>query len=449
MLGAIIENDEKKSKEYLYLKNDNDTLFYYGFCFIHNEIIPIHKNIIENIYNILKANNECVYIEDYLSYKVYLDKKNNIKHFIKNGIEDFFMLFNNNGEDIRVYNMNGDGKINNTSGKKFRIGKFVISLSLSCVILFSIFHIVPPIIQAKLSKGDVSNSIQYEFLKLSYSISEYIDLDFNCIDCNEALNLIKHSNLPEDLKEFFSNETLISDILPYYKNTSLEYTLKSKLKNLKLRLYEPNEQDCAGFYTDFAPNVLHVKKGDNFKSTAKHEFIHLLQSDNRKYIFLQEALAEMISVEYLDKTYDCYDFCVMNVSMLMDTIGPKIVWETVFSGDDTNLINILKNNLNENEYNELISYLTSRPQETVKSCQRINSIIANLYRNINNSEISDNKNIYNEKGYHIKRIYFNEEKMTYDGVFSNKNLVGEDFIHINGIFPDQTIKKNNNTITLQ
>ena len=92
---------------------------------------------------------------------------------------------------------------------------------------------------------------------------------------------------------------------------------------------------------------------------------------------MQEALAEIVSVEYLDNKYDSYDFCVMNVSMLMDTIGPKIVWETVFSGDDTNLINILKNNLNENEYDELISYLTSSPQETVKSCQRINSIIAN------------------------------------------------------------------------
>ena len=156
----------------------------------------------------------------------------------------------------------------------------------------------------------------------------------------------------------------------------------------------------------------------------------------------------MISVEYLNKTYDAYDFCVMNVSMLMDTIGPKIVWETVFSGDDTNLINILKNNLSESEYNELISYLTSKSQETVESCQRINSIIASLYRKINNKEIRDDKNIYNEKGFHIKRIYFNEEKMTYDGVFSDKNIVGDDFSHINEIFPDQIIKKNENIMIL-
>lgn len=446
MLSAIIENEETKSKEYLYLKNNNETLFYYGYCFIDNVITPIDKNIVEKIYNILKVNDECVYIEDYLSYQVYLDKKNNIKHFIKNGIEDFIMLFNNNGEDIRVYNMKMDDKIKE---KRFRIGKFVINMSLSCLILFSIFHITPPIIEAKLCEGNVSNNIQHEFLKIAYSISEYVDLDINCIDCNQAIDLIENSDIPIDLKESFSNQNLLNDIFPYYKNTNLEYTIKSKLKNLKLNFYEPTEQECAGFYTDFAPNVLHVKKDDNYKATAKHEFIHLLQTDNRKYVFLQEALAEMVSAEYLDNKYDSYDFCVMNVSMLMDTIGPKIVWETVFSGDDTNLINILKNNLNENEYNELISYLTSRPQETVKSCQRINSIIANLYRNINNSEIRDNKNIYNEKGFHIKRIYFNEEKMTYDGVFSNKNLVGEDFIHINEIFPDQTIKNNNNTITLQ
>ena len=104
----------------------------------------------------------------------------------------------------------------------------------------------------------------------------------------------------------------------------------------------------------------------------------------------------------------------------------------------------LKNNLNENEYNELMSYLTSRPQETVESCQRINGIISTLYRNINNREIRDDRNIYNENGFHIKRVYFNEEKMTYDDAFSNKELYGEDFVHINEIFPDQTIKINKN-----
>lgn len=455
MLGAIVENQETKSKEYLYLKNDNNTLFYYGFGFIDNKIIPIDKNIIQKIYSLFKNHDECVYIEDYLNYQVYLDKKNNIKHFIKNGVEDFVMLFNYNGQDITVYDTNDNNEENNSHGKKFHIGKYIVSVSLSFVILMGLFTITPPIIQAKLYEGNISNNLQYEFLQMAYSVSDYVELDIHCINSNEAIDLIKNSNIPYELKESFANENLLNDIFPYYKNTSLEYTIKSKLKNLKLRIYEPTDkyiigtEATAGFYTDLAPNVLSVKKGDKYKETAKHEFIHLLQTDDRKYIFLQEALAEMVSVEYLDKAYDTYDFCVMNVSMLMDTIGPKIIWETVFSGDDTNLVNILKNNLNEGEYKELISYLTSRPQESVESCQRINSIIATLYRNINNKEIRDDKNIYNERGFHIKRIYFNEQKMTYDGVFLDKDLFGESFVHINEIFPDQTIKNNKDTLTLQ
>ena len=450
MIGAIVENKETKAKEYLYLKNNDKTILYYGFGFIDNTIVPIDKNIIQKIYNLLKVNDECVYVQDYLNYQVYLDKKNNIKHFIQNGVEDFSMLFNYNGEDITVYNTSSDSEKSNMNGKKFKIGKYIISISLSFIMLTGLFTITPPIIHAKLYEGNISNNLEYEFLQMAYSISDYVDLDIKCIDSNEAIDLIKNSEMPDDLKENFANENLLNDVFQYYKNTSLEYTIKSKLKNLKLRIYEPTDKHTigtaatAGFYIDLVPNVLSVKKGDKYKSSAKHEFIHLLQSDDRKYIFLQEAVAEMASVEYLDNTYDAYDFCVMNVSMLMDTIGPKIVWETVFSGDDTNLVNILKNNLNENEYKELMAYLTSRPQETVESCQRINSIIANLYKNINNKEIRDDKNIYNEKGFHIKRVYFNEEKMTYDDEFSNKNLYGENFVHINEIFPDQTIKTNKN-----
>ena len=49
---------------------------------------------------------------------------------------------------------------------------------------------------------------------------------------------------------------------------------------------------------------------DLSNETAKHEFIHLLQSTDRKYIFLQEAVAEIASCEYLDKTTTAYSFCV-------------------------------------------------------------------------------------------------------------------------------------------
>lgn len=445
MIGAIVEDKETSLKEYLYFKNGNNILYYYGFCIRNNEITPIDKNIIQKIYDLLRMNNECIYIEEYLNCKVYLDKKNNIKHFIKDGIEDFKMLFEYNGEDVRVYNETIDTKEKQTDSKKFRIGKFLINISLGLILALSTFSISNAVINAQLRDGNISNNFEYGFSKIVYSISDYIDLDIKCIDCNDAVDLINNSDIPSDLKEILANEKLLNDVFPYYKNTNMEYLIESKLKNLKLRIYESSDQFITdpnttdGFYDEMVPNVLNVKKVSTYKETAKHEFIHLLQSPDRKYIFLQEGVAEIASREYLDKFSETYGYCVLNVSLLMDTIGPKIIWETAFSGDDTNLTNILKNNLNENEYNELISYLTTPPLETVESCQRINQIISNLYKNINNKEIRENKNIFNDAGYHIKRIYFNEDKMI------NKQT-DDGFIHINEIFPDQTVRENKNLI---
>lgn len=452
MIEAILENKETKEKEYLYFKMENNKLFYYGFCIKDNKISTIDKNIIQKIYNLLRINNECIYVDDYLNYKVYLDGKNNIKHYMKNGVENFVMLFNNNGEDVRIYNAIDGKKSLKTDSKNFHIGKFVLNLSLNFVLLISVYNVSKPIVQAQLFDGNISNNIQYEFSEFIYSLSDYIDLDIKCIDINEAIELIKNSNLPIDLKENFANENLLNDIFPYYKNTNMEYLIKTKLENLKLRIYEPTDyfitdpNTADGFYKEMVPNVLNVKNISNYKEIAKHEYVHLLQSPDRKYIFLHEAVAEIVSEEYLDKPNDVYNYCTLNVRLLMDTIGPKIIWETVFSGNDTNLINVLKPNLNESEYNELISYLTTRPQETVENCQRINQIISSLYRNINNKEIHDDENIYNKSGYHIKRIYFNEEKMKDNDIYIKANQTGDEFIHINEIFPDQTVKENKNIV---
>lgn len=443
MIGAIIENKLTKETEYLYYKNDNNNLSFYGFNIINNQVNPIDKNIIYKIYNILKINDECVYIEDYLDYQVYLDKENNIKHYIKDGKEDFIMLFKNNGEDLRVYNQFDTINAKETKSKKFNFKKFFVSLTIDLIILISFYSISSPIIQAKLYDGNIYNNYQYKISKMLYYVNDYIDLDINSIDSTEAIELIKNSNLSQDLKEIFSNEELLNNIFPYYKNTKMEYLIKSKLQNLKLRVYEPTDfhitdpNTTDGFYDELAPNVLNVKNTETYKEAAKHEFIHLLQSPDRKYIFLHEALAEIVSSEYLDKEGDTYIYCVFNVSLLMDVIGPQIIWETVFSGDDTNLKNILKSNLTESDYNELITYLTTNPTliDDSDKAIRFGVITSNLYRNINNKEIRDDRNIFNEKGYHIKRVYFNEEKM-----LENKEKDG--LVQINEIFTDQIINKN-------
>lgn len=448
MLEAIIQNKLTKENEYLYFKNKENNLVYYGFSIKKGITSPIDKNIINKIYSLLKVNETCIYIEDYLDYKVYLDKENNIKHYLKNGVEDFFMFFKNNGEDLNIYN---DSKKNNpnTTSKKFQIGNFIISITSSFLLVFSSIFGISQSVIALLREGTVTNNVMYNLSKSTYSISEYLNLDLNYIDVNEAINLIKSSELPSNIKENLVNEDLFKDIFPYYKDTDMEYIIKHKLKNIKLRIYETDEkyitnpETTNGFYTELVPNVLNVKNIEGYEGVIKHEFIHLLQSNDREYIFLQEALAEICAFEYLDKPIDAYTFCVSNVKLLMDVVGPKQIWETVFSGNSTNLNNILKENLNKKEYNELINYLKNKPQEDVESCARINYLISNLYKNMNNKNIREDINIYNKNNFRIQRIYFNEKKMKENGIYGISNE-SENFKSINEIFPNQTIRINNN-----
>ena len=435
MLGAILKNADSKESNYLYLKNQNNNLIYYGFCVKNDNVYPIDKNIIDTVYNLVKVNDSCEYIGDYLNYKVYLDKENNLKHYLKNGIEDFEMFFKNNGEDLILY---GKHVAKNSDSKKFHIGKYILLISLGVLTTIMSYLVAIPVIRTINSKGNFTNNIQYSLAKPVYSISEFLNLDLKCIDVSEALELITSSQLSDNVKNMLANEKLLNDVFPYYKDTEMEYIIKIKLKNLKVRIYEPDENIITdsnitnGFYNDLIPNVLNVKNIKNYEDNLKHEFIHLLQSPDRKYIFLHEAVAEIAANEYLDKSSSSYIAAVLNTQLLMDTIGPKIVWETVFSGDDTNLVNVLKNNLNESDYNELMLYLKSRPEDVQSDSMRINEIISNLYRNINSKNIRDDRNIYKEDGYRISRYYFNNEKMNTE----NKKSINE-------IFPDQVVSTNN------
>ncbi len=435
MLGAILKNADSKESNYLYLKNQNNNLIYYGFCVKNDNVYPIDKNIIDTVYNLVKVNDSCEYIGDYLNYKVYLDKENNLKHYLKNGIEDFEMFFKNNGEDLILYGKHG---AKNSDSKKFHIGKYILLISLGVLTTIMSYLVAIPVIRTINSKGNFTNNIQYSLAKPVYSISEFLNLDLKCIDVSEALELITSSQLSDNVKNMLANEKLLNDVFPYYKDTEMEYIIKIKLKNLKVRIYEPDENIITdsnitnGFYNDLIPNVLNVKNIKNYEDNLKHEFIHLLQSPDRKYIFLHEAVAEIAANEYLDKSSSSYIAAVLDTQLLMDTIGPKIVWETVFSGDDTNLVNVLKNNLNESDYNELMLYLKSRPEDVQSDSMRINEIISNLYRNINSKDIRDDRNIYKEDGYRIFKYYFNSEKMNTE----NKKSINE-------IFPDQVVSTNN------
>lgn len=436
MLSAIVENEITKEKEYLYLKQENNNLLYYGFSIQNCNIKPIDKNIINKIYDLLRVNDNCIYVEDYLDYQVYLDKENNIKHYLKNGVEDFIMLFKNNGEDLNLY-INSNNK-NNSNNKKFKIGKLKIKLSKNFIVYLSAIIVgismglpLKNVTSNIKSNEESTNSSVYieneeinkpelEEPNIIYSTPNDENLNLEPVDYEDAIDLINSSSLSQSLKEIASNEALLKDVFRYYKNTDMEYVIKNRLNNLSIEVYSKDyyktgniEEYVAGYYDELTPNELHIREDVNIDSTFKHEYIHLLQSCNCEYSYLIEATAEIVSYEYLDSNVTGYLCPVENTRLLMDVIGPKMIWETVFGGDETNLENTLRSNLNESEAEELILFLKQSPAQVDENNkhERITKLISNLYKNINLSDIKNDTNIYYLNGNHVDKIYFNEDKI--------------------------------------
>jgi len=71
------------------------------------------KDIINQILNIIKYNDNCIFIKKENGYDVYLDQITNYKHYLKNGKEDFLMFYLNNGIDATCYKIKNNKKEKN------------------------------------------------------------------------------------------------------------------------------------------------------------------------------------------------------------------------------------------------------------------------------------------------------------------------------------------------
>ncbi len=364
------------------------------------------------------------------------------------------MLYKNNGEDLNLYN-NSNSENNNSDGKKFKIDNSVVKLSKKFVSILPAILIglsVGTFISTPIYKKIIDNlkssnesitisntestissdvstvestSNETEELDIDkpnivYSTPEEQSIKLEPIDMNAAIELINSSSLPQSMKEIATNETLLKDVFEYYKGTNMEYVIRDRLNNLNIEIYSKDyyktgktSENTIGYYSQLTPNVIHIREDVDCESVFKHEYVHLLQSGNHKYMYLVESTAEIVTHEYFNTDGAGYPKPVSNTRLLMDVIGPKMVWETVFGGDDTNLVNIIKNNLNESEAEELISYLKQSPKkiDEENKHERITELISNLYKNINLKNIKEDMNIYDLDGNHIDKIYFNEDKM--------------------------------------
>lgn len=371
------------------------------------------KDIINQILNIIKYNDNCVFIKKENGYDVYIDQITNYKHYLKDGKEDFLMFYLNNGIDATCYKLKGNKKEKNNKllnlTKAFFIDFLIINISF---VTFGIGYMAINDIKPEEFFCVIEDDSKY---CLSLLINK--DLNDSKIDAIEANELIKNSNyLDREVKDYLVNEQLFNDIMPYIEDKYIGYMLSNKLKYLKLVEIESFEskdnEDCQtiGYYNKLNPYNIYVDLKDGRESTISHEFIHFLQDSN--YSYLTEACTELMNIEYYDDDYayeDIYEDGVLNLKLLIQTIGQEPILKSVFSGDSSELLEILKQNLSKEDYEEFLNILRFNPISKEVDNARLQELISILYMNIYDENMYDNPSImYELENYGVSNIiYFN------------------------------------------
>lgn len=435
MIGAIIKNKDN-SYEYINILNNK-------LSFIHidnNGVSKSNKKYIDTFFKNLFFNDNCVYIKKYKNYDVYYDKTNNLKHFMKKGIEDIELFYKFNGIEKTLYNSKEPNNSIRKQKRKENIQKIFTTAFIGIQILvlskdvLSIAYLEAYKTNIERNDYKLEDAVGYIYDPLEIDYYKYI---YGKMTYQDAINYIYNSdNLTEEQKDFLANEELLQDVFSYYNETSLEYVSNLNFKDISI-VYEELDEDKGGYYSCKEPNIIHISKilegkldeNEYTKGVIGHEFIHLLQVPVCPYTYIAESSAELLAHEYFDVPVTAYPKGVKNLQLLIDIIGPEPIMKMLFTGDDNTFNNILKNNLSNEEYENLITYFqdSSIIDNSKIANDEIKRLLCTLYKNIYKKDIIEDQNIlysiYYDNDYYIEdndKYYLNIRKIEETSGIRNK-----------------------------
>lgn len=443
MILAIIKNLDGSLD---YIKLENNILVCDNYS--KNGVVRRNDNYIDKFFSVLHYNENCVYIDKYKDYDVYFDEKTNLKHFIKNGKEDLdlFIKFNTENallnedndvddeddfyedelEDAEQFNPIPSGCV------KFFAGSMAIIMAIGIFTYEYKTH----------HKGESVFTPTTSYSTLNQQISK-----------EEALELLKNSDIDPEIIDFLVNEDLFSDVFKYYEDSPYSYTTELKFNGLHVERFNNNDQSLLGKYNPLTPNVIYINDDihdpDIINTTAGHEFVHLLQAEGCNYYYLLESTAELMNHEYYNANTDSYTEAIENLKILINTIGPEPIMKLVFASDDTEFKEIIRSNLSEYEAHNLISLLQTESRICSVSYSEIHtqirSLLANLYKSIHgedpyynficNTDESIQKDFFDDD----TAYYINWRKM--DQSRSISLVADAKYLLDNGYLKEQTIYK--------
>lgn len=224
------------------------------------------------------------------------------------------------------------------------------------------------------------------------------------ITYNKVSTLIETSEeLTEEEKMTFKNEKLLNNIIPYYNGINMDFIATKCFHDLHYRYYEKRTDEkgniILGYYSRLNPNELNIctnQTPEEEYDKKCHEYIHLLLA-KYKYRYITESCAEIISNEYYDIPIDAYEKAVINSKILLKIVGPEPIWKLNFSGDDTELVSIISENLESEKAQNLLKLLKKKPNSQENINEEIRILLKELYFNINHTDMNDNIYIKNIK----------------------------------------------------
>ena len=430
MVLAKFRQEESTRVNYLCIDRENKLV---GFSIDIDGIKPFQKELLEQFYEAIHINENCIEILDEGEYSVFYNPVTKFKHYVKNGKEDMEMFFLNNGVDAVMIEENDNKK----KGKSTAFVKALQVVQLGLLVMSMVNLLNNGLLE------DIVDIYEYNNSDL-YSVAGDTVFSGNMLSTDAAIELICGSSyLSVDDKAFLSNKDLLNDILPYYEGRFMEADIKMRLNRVRVEYYDKYDSlydEAEGYYNTLDSSVLklHEKYQDvaeddiDRRKVLAHEFIHMLQADIYKYKYLRESCAELMSVEYFDfEGPDSYVNGVTTLKLLIDIIGPEPILKTVFGGDMADLEEILKNNLNDDEYDKLTDYMQKSPSDTNENEEEIRGLLCTLYKNMYGRDISEDPNIFYDIFYKDSENYLKYLSRGEDTrIFLNKSRMSDNQVLI-------------------
>ena len=387
--------------------------------------------LMDNIFS-----SEMRYSHDENGYQIYLDAANN-KRYFKNGKEDLIKFLYNNGTTSICFSIENDNQNdqNNNTGKKYLLNTKKGIFTMLAIVIGTV----------SLFKGDLILNEQNEIFNLS-----------NSMQAEEAIDIIETtSTIPEDTKQYFQNELFFNDILKYVDESFAEELRNIRFEDFGIlyfteeELNDPEKKDLAGYYSDTEnPNKIHLRdqSPEIFNFAGAHEFVHLCQYPT-KYIYIRETCAEIISHEYFNRSKKyAYHPAILNLSLLIEVIGPEPILKCCFAADDEALENAISEYLSKEDAEALLKEFKIHAKEgnhdkikeyiqkMIEKKRELHPELEYLYYKLDGNERSDCSYFFNQHyDDYTKPITVNKSYFVEDEVFDRSNIKNLSYMTVKDI----------------